>query len=222
MPHWGRGAGSGDWYDGFPLPDDASALIIGDVIGHDAQAAVTMSQLRNMLRALACDRQDPPSDILRRLDLISDTLYPGHVASCIHARLEASRHGRWHLHFSNAGHPPPLLVERDGDTSYLDDSHVLLLGVDTAQSRSDHEEILAPAATLLLCTDGLIERPGENVEDRLHRLREDAAAHARESLSIFCDEILADFGTGSTDDIASPYACPREPGTALWRQECRA
>lgn len=49
----------GDWYDYFPLPDDASALIIGDVVGHDVQAAVTMSQLRNMLRALACDRREP-------------------------------------------------------------------------------------------------------------------------------------------------------------------
>ncbi|MEE1807802.1 PP2C family protein-serine/threonine phosphatase [Streptomyces sp. BE133] len=192
----------GDWYDCFPLPDDASALIIGDVVGHDVQAAVTMSQLRNMLRALACDRRELPGDILRRLDLISDTLYPAHIASCIYARLEASSHGCWHLRFSNAGHPPPLLVGHDGDTRYLDDSHGLLLGVDTTRSRPDREEILKPAATLLLYTDGLIARPGESVEDRLHRLREEAAALARESLSTFCDAILADLGTGSTDDIA--------------------
>ncbi|MFG2220951.1 PP2C family protein-serine/threonine phosphatase [Streptomyces sp. NPDC048685] len=192
----------GDWYDYFPLPDDASALIIGDVVGHDVQAAVTMSQLRNMLRALACDRREPAGDILRRLDLISDTLYPGHIASCIYARLEASRHGCWHLHFSNAGHPPPLLVEHDGDARYLNDSHGLLLGVDTTQSRPDREAILKPAATLLLYTDGLIERPGESVEDRLHHLREEAAALARDSLNTFCDAILADLGTGSTDDIA--------------------
>jgi serine phosphatase RsbU (regulator of sigma subunit) len=192
----------GDWYDFFPLPDTASALIIGDVIGHDVQAAVIMSQLRNMLRALACDRREPPSDILRRLDVISDTLYTGHIASCIYARLENSGQGHWHLYFSNAGHLPPLLVEHDGDTRYLNDTHGLLLGVDTSQDRPDHKELLPPAATLLLYTDGLIERPGESVAHRLHLLRQHTAALAREPLDTFCDEILADFGTGSTDDIA--------------------
>ncbi|MFD7973760.1 PP2C family protein-serine/threonine phosphatase [Streptomyces clavifer] len=194
----------GDWYDYFPLPppDHASALIIGDVIGHDVQAAVTMSQLRNMLRALACDRREPPSDIMHRLDLITDVLYPAYMASCIYARLEPTGTLNWRLHFSNAGHPPPLLVEHDRDTHYLDGAHGLLLGVDITQERPDCEALLPPAATLLLYTDGLIERPGESVGHRLRRLREEAAALAREPLDTFCDEVLADFGTGSTDDIA--------------------
>ncbi|MEV0783940.1 GAF domain-containing SpoIIE family protein phosphatase [Streptomyces sp. NPDC050423] len=192
----------GDWYDYFPLPDRASALIIGDVIGHDVQAAVSMSQLRNMLRALACDRREPPSEIMHRLDLITEALYPTYMASCIYARLESTATNHWRLHFSNAGHPPPLLVEHDGDTRYLDDSHGLLLGVDTTQERPDCEALLPPAATLLLYTDGLIERPGESVGQRLRRLREGAAALAREPLDAFCDEVLADFGSGSSDDIA--------------------
>lgn len=192
----------GDWYDYFPLPDGAAALIIGDVIGHDVQAAVKMSQLRNMLRALTCDRQEPTSDILRRLDLISEILYKGHIASCICARLELNGAGEWHLHFSNAGHPPPLLVEHDGDTRYLDDVHGLILGVDAGQGRSDGDEILPPSSTLLLYTDGLVERPGESLVDRLLRLRQHAAALAREPLDTFCDELIADLGGGSSDDIA--------------------
>ncbi|MGP3632621.1 PP2C family protein-serine/threonine phosphatase [Streptomyces sp. 24-1644] len=192
----------GDWYDYFPMPDGAAALIIGDVIGHDVQAAVKMSQLRNMLRALVCDRQEPPGEILGRLDLISETLYRGHIASCICGRLELSEADEWHLYFSNAGHPPPLLVEHDGDTRYLDDVHGLILGVDAGQSRLDQDEILPPESTLLLYTDGLIERPGESVVDRMLYLRQHAAALAREPLDTFCDELLADLGAGSSDDIA--------------------
>ncbi|MER5603918.1 SpoIIE family protein phosphatase [Streptomyces sp. NPDC002265] len=64
------------------------ALIIGDVTGHDLAAAVTMGQLRDMLRALVCDRLEPPGDILRRLDVTSHTLYGGQTATCIYARLE--------------------------------------------------------------------------------------------------------------------------------------
>lgn len=192
----------GDWYDCFTLPDGADALIIGDVSGHDVPAAVAMSQLRNMIRALACDRREPPHDILCRLDTMSDALYGGHLASCIYARLEAGEHRSWQLRFSNAGHPPPLLVAHDGDTRYLDDTHDLLLGVSPEEARQDRREVLPPGSTLLFYTDGLVERPWEDLGLSLRRLRQHAAALAREPLDAFCDELLADLGSGSTDDIA--------------------
>ncbi|AWW35783.1 PP2C family protein-serine/threonine phosphatase [Streptomyces cadmiisoli] len=196
----------GDWYDCFPLPDGATALIIGDVTGHDLSAAVTMGQLRNMLRALVCDRLEPPGDILRRLDAIAHTLYGGHTATCIYAHLQPvpqpAPQGRWQLDIANAGHPPPLLVAHDGDTCYLDTHNGVLLGIDPHTPRPSRIHTLPPASTLLLYTDGLIERPGEDIDRGLARLREHAAALAREPLSTFCDELLAGLAGGSNDDIA--------------------
>ncbi|MGW7056309.1 PP2C family protein-serine/threonine phosphatase [Streptomyces sp. NPDC054887] len=192
----------GDWYDCFTLPDGAGALIIGDVSGHDVPAAIAMSQLRNMLRALACDRREPPSEILGRLDTIAGTLYGGHLASCVYGRLEGGGRRPWLLRFCNTGHPPPLLVGHDGDSRYLDGGHGMLLGVDPSYGRSDITVSLPPRSTLLLYTDGLVERRGESLERGLHRLREHAAALAREPLDAFCDELLADLGATSSDDIA--------------------
>ncbi|MFJ5779022.1 PP2C family protein-serine/threonine phosphatase [Streptomyces sp. NPDC093094] len=192
----------GDWYDCFRLPDGSTALIIGDVTGHDLPAAVTMGQLRNMLRALVCDRLEPPGDILRRLDTIAHTLYGGHTATCINARLDTGADSGWHLHFANAGHPPPLLVTHDGDTLYLTTGHSILLGIEPDAPRPSSSHALPPASTLLLYTDGLIERPGEDIDRGLSRLRQHAAALTREPLHVFCDELLSGCAHGSNDDIA--------------------
>lgn len=191
----------GDWYDCFVLPDGATTLIIGDVTGHDLPSAVTMSQLRNMLRALACDRREPPGDILRRLDTITDILYGGRTATCVCARLEAGQPGTWRLRFSNAGHPPPLLVSRAGDTRYLEGGHSVLLGIEPHRVRPDSVEPMPAESTVLFYTDGLIERAGESLDAGLARLRQHAAALAREPLETFCDELLSGLGD-SGDDIA--------------------
>ncbi|GAA2909384.1 SpoIIE family protein phosphatase [Streptomyces mexicanus] len=75
----------GDWYDAFVMPSGDTALVIGDVTGHDLQATVAMSALRNMLRGLAVDGQEPPGDVLRRLDRVSHTLSPQATATCVYA-----------------------------------------------------------------------------------------------------------------------------------------
>ncbi|MFE9455065.1 PP2C family protein-serine/threonine phosphatase [Streptomyces sp. NPDC006739] len=86
---------------------------MGDVTGHDVRAAVTMSQVRNMLRGIACDRQKPPNAILRRLDLAQHTLLAT-TATCIYAIVRGPGGGPWELNYSNAGHLPPLLVTYEG------------------------------------------------------------------------------------------------------------
>ncbi|MFF3518943.1 PP2C family protein-serine/threonine phosphatase [Streptomyces sp. NPDC002573] len=192
----------GDWYDCFALPDGTTALIIGDAAGHDLPAAVTMGQLRNMLRALVCDRLEPPGEILRRLDAISHTLYGGDTATCIYALLEPGPHHSWQLKFANAGHPPPLLVSHDGDTRYLETGHSVLLGIEPDTPRPSSTHTLAPGSNLLFYTDGLIERSGEDLDRGLARLRQHAAALTREPLAVFCDELLAGLAQGSNDDIA--------------------
>ncbi|MFD0318969.1 SpoIIE family protein phosphatase [Streptomyces flavalbus] len=191
----------GDWYDAFTLPDGDTALVIGDVSGHDLQAAVAMSTLRNMLRGIAVDRQEPPGVVLRRVDLASGTLSPELTATCVYGVLKGDG-GRWSLHHASAGHPPPLLTTRSGEARYLDTGGGLLLGVDPGAPRPSAHDELPPYSTLLFFTDGLIERRGEPIDDALERLRQHTGAYARAPLDVFCDELIIQLGADSTDDIA--------------------
>ncbi|GLW09528.1 hypothetical protein Misp01_46570 [Microtetraspora sp. NBRC 13810] len=192
----------GDWYDSFILTDGSPMLTIGDVAGHDLPAAVVMSQLRNMLRALAVDREEPPGDILRRLNLAMEALCGEYTATCVLARIEARGDRGWQAHYSCAGHPPPLLVTRDGGTRYLQEARSPLLGVLADTRRPSAVEPLEPQSTMFLYTDGLIEHPGEHLDDGLDRLARQAGALAREPLEIFCDELLDGVGSSGKDDIA--------------------
>ncbi|MET9295331.1 SpoIIE family protein phosphatase [Streptomyces sp. NPDC003077] len=194
----------GDWYDSFVLGDGATTLIIGDVAGHDLGAAVTMSKLRNMLRALTVDREEPPGDILRRLDVCMQALSPEEgTATCVLARVEGSRGGPWQLNYSVAGHPPPLVATVENGACFLEAAQDLLLGgLQMDEPRNSAVHPLPPASTVLLYTDGLVERPDEDLDQGLERLRRRAAALAREPLDRFCDALLSPpVGTGY-DDIA--------------------
>ncbi|MEV4476333.1 SpoIIE family protein phosphatase [Nonomuraea sp. NPDC049504] len=193
----------GDWYDSFVLPGGATVLAIGDVAGHDLEAAVQMSQLRNMLRALTVDRPCPPGQILRRLNIAMQSLAPDATATCALARVEQPQPGRWQLNYAVAGHPPPILVTRDGDCRLLEEAANPLLGVVFDQPYDSAVEPLPPGSTVLLYTDGLVERPGEDLGRGLERLREQASAFARRPLDGFCDGLLNSLlATTSTDDIA--------------------
>lgn len=192
----------GDWYDSFVLPGGDTTLIIGDVAGHDLRAAVTMSQVRNMLRGIACDRQEPPGRILRRLDIAVQALYSHRTASCVYALLKGPEGGPYQLDWARAGHLPPLLVTADGDTTYLDGAHGMLLGVDPHAERDSDSVPLPAGSTLLLYTDGLIERRGESLHHSMTRLRQHAAALNDQDLDVMCDELLAGLPADSNDDIA--------------------
>ncbi|MGW5770811.1 SpoIIE family protein phosphatase [Streptomyces longwoodensis] len=202
----------GDWFDAFTLPDGDTALVIGDVSGHDLNAAVTMSQLRNMLRGIAVDLQDRPSEVLGRLDLATLTLYPHSTATCAYAVVTGPRDGPWEVHHSSAGHLPLLLTCPNGDTRYLDTASGLLIGVDSGFPRPTARDALPAHSTLLMFTDGLIERPGESLSDAMTRLRRHTAALARAPLDVFCDELILGLGAGSTDDIALLALRPTPPG----------
>ncbi|MEV7018544.1 SpoIIE family protein phosphatase [Streptomyces sp. NPDC093991] len=190
----------GDWYDSFVLRDGATVLTVGDVAGHDLPAAVTMSQLRNMLRGLALDREEPTGEILRRLDASIQTLYLECTATCVLARIERPAPGRLQLHYSVAGHPPPLLVEADGTAHFLDEGRSPMLGLLPDPRHSTAVHPLLPGSTLLLYTDGLVERRKEDLTDGLDRLRRHASTAARRPLESFCDELLAGMLTADNDD----------------------
>ncbi|MGV9347062.1 SpoIIE family protein phosphatase [Streptomyces spiralis] len=192
----------GDWYDSFVVPSGDTAVVIGDVTGHNLDAAIAMSQLRSMLRGIAVDRQEPPEMVLRRLDLANHSLHREATATCIYGLIKGSAHGPWELSHSAAGHLPPLLTTAEGDTHYLEQGAGLLLGMDPEMPRHTAVDSLPAHSTLLLYTDGLIERRGEPLGHALTRLRRYTADLARESLDTFCDELLIGLGADNTDDIA--------------------
>ncbi|WP_079199229.1 PP2C family protein-serine/threonine phosphatase [Streptomyces sp. CB01249] len=192
----------GDWFDAFPLPDGSTVLVIGDVMGHDLKAAVRMGQLRNMLRALAYDSGDSPAGVMRRLDGVMQGLSTTELVTAVIARIYTPASGPWLGHWTNAGHPPPLLTTPTGDTRLLEDGLAPVLGVDPALARDDALLVLPPGATLLLYTDGLIERPGEDIGRGFTRLRQHAASLATRPLQEFCDELLAKSKDGQHDDVA--------------------
>lgn len=202
MPAAATAQVGGDWYDCFVLPQGDTTLIIGDVTGHDLQAAVAMSQVRNMLRGIACDRQEPPGKILRRLDMAVDNLYHHQTATCVYALLKGPEGGPYELHWARAGHPPPLLITAEDDTRYLEEAHGMLLGVEPAADRPSAQTPMPPGSTLLLYTDGLIERRGEALDHSMARLRQHAAALIDRDLDVLCDELLTGLAPDSQDDIA--------------------
>ncbi|MEU6271038.1 SpoIIE family protein phosphatase [Streptomyces populi] len=192
----------GDWYDAFPLSDGSTALAIGDVVGHDLEAAAGMAQVRNMLRAYAWSQTEPPSRIVERLDEAIRHITDVTMATMILARVEEAEGDGWKLSWSNAGHPPPLLISHDGLAEYLTDGHGILLGVQAGR-RPDATTPLPPGSTLVLYTDGLVEELGHTLDDGLQRLRRHAAALAHRPLASFTDQLLRRVRpAGNDDDVA--------------------
>ncbi|MFC8143493.1 SpoIIE family protein phosphatase [Streptomyces paradoxus] len=193
----------GDWYDAFPLSDASTALAIGDVVGHDLEAAAGMAQVRNMLRAYAWSQHEPPSRIVERLDEAIQHITDVTMATTIFARVEPAEDGHWQLSWTNAGHPPPLLISHDGLARYLTDGHGILLGTQTGTRRPDATAQLPPGSTLVLYTDGLIEAPRHTLDEGLDRLRQHAAALAHRPLASFTDQLLSRVRpSGNDDDVA--------------------
>jgi hypothetical protein len=205
----------GDWYDSFLLPDGVTTMVVGDVVGHDLPAAARMAQLRNMLRALAWDRTEPPSAIVRRLDQAVTHVSDAGMATLVFARIEGPEGGPHRLHWTNAGHPPPLLVTEDGQATFLEGGHGMMLGVEPHTPRIDGLHALPPRSTVLLYTDGLVENRRETIDTGLTRLRQHAAALARHGLEEFCDQLLARLAPDGTDDVALlALRLPAEPYAA--------
>ncbi|MFH9655513.1 PP2C family protein-serine/threonine phosphatase [Streptomyces anulatus] len=130
-------------------------------------------------------------------------LFPHQMLTCIYGLVERDDASRsWQYRYAVAGHPAALLVTPSGETRFLDGGRSMLLGMDPDEHRPESVERLAPRSTVLLYTDGLVERRSEDLDRRLARLRQHAAALAREPLGVFCDELLTGLADEGTDDIA--------------------
>lgn len=187
----------GDWYDAFLLPGGDLACVVGDVAGHDVDAAAVMGQLRSMLRAFAYHLDAPPSVVLDALNRVLIGMRIATLTTGIYARLSAGPDGdgdeRSHtVTWSNAGHPPPLVIHPNADVDVLDGHSGGALGFVLDTPRGDGRITLEDGATLLLYTDGLIERRGEDLDECLARLVRRATAMAGRPLGQLCDDLLAD------------------------------
>ena len=201
----------GDWYDAFQQPDGATMLVIGDVVGHDASAAARMGQLRGVLRALAYDADSTSHDtcaaILRRTEHTTHGLDVGALATAVLARIERNfdqpTSGSRLLRWCNAGHPPPLLLAPDGSSRLLETGGSdLMLGVDVTTDRTEGTVELPDGHTLLLYTDGLIERRGTSLDDGLDELQQALADLGQVPLDELCDTLLSRLEGDTEDDVA--------------------
>jgi serine phosphatase RsbU (regulator of sigma subunit) len=197
----------GDWYDAFLQPDGSTVLVIGDVMGHDISAAASMGQLRNLLRGTAYDRGDSPANVLQRVDAAIRGLGVDALATCVVARIEQTEQdaaaGVRTLRWSNAGHPPPMLLQPDGTVIRLDAEPDLMLGVQPLQTRQDHVAVLPTGGVLLMFTDGLVEHRELSLDDGLDALA--AALRGRQDapLDDLCDAAIEALVPNETsDDVA--------------------
>src|SRR5215217_5108325 len=193
----------GDWYDWFSLPDDSLVLVIGDVAGHDERAAAAMAQVRNVLHGVAYTAlSGTPGTVLRGVDraLLGSTR--GILATALLARVtRTAAEAGLDVEWSNAGHPPPVLVSPDGRARLLETEPDLLLGLDENVERQDHHLHVQAGATLVLYTDGLIERRDAPISQGLSWLAEVLADTHEMDPEKLCDFLL-DAADASEDDVA--------------------
>jgi serine phosphatase RsbU (regulator of sigma subunit) len=198
----------GDWYDAFMQPDGAMVLVIGDVVGHDIEAAAVMAQLRSMLRAIAVVTNEGPAAILQHLDAAARTLRIGTMATLVVARIEQSpderARGVTRMRWSSAGHPPPMIVNSDGSVLPLVALRPnALLGIMPDSPRTEHEVVLDRESTVLLYTDGLVERRDRPLRAGLAALEDALGRHAGSDVDTLVDALLEELpGADGDDDVA--------------------
>ncbi|ANB10587.1 phosphatase [Streptomyces ambofaciens] len=192
----------GDWYDAFLHPDGTLTTVIGDVTGHGLDAAILMGQLRHALRAYALQGH-PPGALLTLLHTLMRSLQPDLYATAV---VTQHRPGNPEVTWASAGHLPPLLRTPDGTVQILDNNVGSMLGLPLNQTVHDHQLTLAHGSTLLLYTDGLVERRAHGIDLGIHRLATaltnltpQAAGTPEEAAETLLDELLHD--SPRDDDI---------------------
>ncbi|MEU5011465.1 SpoIIE family protein phosphatase [Streptomyces sp. NPDC021749] len=188
----------GDFYDLIRLGDRAAAAAIGDVQGHNVNAAALMGQVRTAVHATA---GAPPGEVLARTNRLLTDLDAGLLTSCLYVHLDLAEH---RARMASAGHPPPLLRHPDGHTEILTLPPGLLLGIDPDTDYPTTEITLRPGSVLALYTDGLVEAPGGDIEEEIADLAGHLARSGPPPMETLADELLRRAGLPSPlhDDVA--------------------
>lgn len=184
----------GDWYSALEMPGGGMLFAVGDVAGHGIDAVATMAQLRFTAKGMVVTGSSLTGALQRLNTLLLHTRDHHATATLVLGRYDpADRCLTW----VQAGHPPPLLV-RDGKAEFLTPPEGILLGATLRPSFGEAVCRIAPGDHLLLYTDGLVERPGEHLDEGLNRL-----ARAAETE-------LSPYGPGSLDTLLPRLLLPDE------------
>ncbi|MEU9977689.1 SpoIIE family protein phosphatase [Streptomyces sp. NPDC051014] len=203
----------GDWYDTYLLPsageggEDSTtpatvAVSVGDITGHDMHAATLMGQARSMLRQADLDHPGQgPASAVSAFEHANTRLHLDASGTLVHAHLRPCpppNQGTWELTWTNAGHPPPLVVAADGGVTRLEEHDVLIHPGLDAPPRTAHRLALPPGSLLLLYTDGLVEQGRHDIEQAVDEVVKQLTALRHGSLSALL--------TGIADNVAGPEA----------------
>jgi PAS domain S-box-containing protein len=182
----GKGAAvGGDWYDALELRDGRVALVVGDVVGHGLRAAAAMGQLRNACRAYALV-ETSPAEVLARMNRLVTSGGEDAMATVLYLTLDRET---GEIAYASAGHPPPLLLTADG-ARFLEGGRSIPVGASDPAVFREGTDTMPPGSTLLLYTDGLVERRDEPLESRLAQLAASARA-ADGQVQDVCDQVLS-------------------------------
>jgi anti-sigma regulatory factor (Ser/Thr protein kinase) len=182
-------------------------VAVGDVVGHGVQAATAMGKLRSAMGALGLVVESVP-ELIGRLDQFAEKIEEARFGTLAAVQLQPET---GELRYSLAGHPPPLVIDQDGKAAFLEGGAGLPLCIALdGNDRPEGKALLAEGSTLILYTDGLIERRADSIDSGLERLRSAAAARSVYEPERLCDEIVDEFADGSLDDLV--FLCiRREP-----------
>ena len=206
----------GDWYDLIPLPGGRIALAIGDVQGHDVRAAGLMGQLRIALRAYAGEGHRPDAVLSRASRFLHGITHDEHLAdprfaTCLYAEVDPST---GLLEIARAGHPEPAIRMADGTVMMRPAAGGLPLGVDPDPDYPTTRFTLEPGETLVLCTDGLIETGGHDMDSGWRRIRGILEAHHGDVESL-ADALVQGVHGPSSHHTTGPLADRREDDIAV-------
>ncbi|MBD5785158.1 SpoIIE family protein phosphatase [Cellulosimicrobium terreum] len=193
----------GDWYDVLQIAEDVIGLVIGDVVGHDVEAAAAMGQLRSVVRSYAYELVTP-GPVLERVDQLVQGMRIPRSASLVYAALTRpgadDQQAPWRLEYSRAGHLPALLL-RQGTVTQLDDAGGPLVGFGGSSRATGVVEVL-PGDTLVLYTDGLIERRDRALRTGLEELVAASSAVSAVDAAGVGEELLSRLADAPEDDVA--------------------
>jgi PAS domain S-box-containing protein len=204
----------GDWYDAYTLGDGRIALTVGDVVGHGLDAAITMGTLRVAMAALA-PQATRPGELLSQFDRFAAGIEGADFTTACYAIYDPAA---GQLAHASAGHPPILVIDADGSTRWLSNGRSGPINGHVDANRPDAIDILSPGSTLVLYSDGLIERRREPITVGLDRLAQTAAQLHSLPIDQFCDQLIEALGVGTVRTDDAVILCLRIPSPDFRRE----